>query len=323
MKRIAFFLMVTVTGLVKAQDPIFSQFFMIPETVNTSFTGSSEGTKAGIIHKVQWPGLDFSINTQFAYASNWFEEMNSGIGISFLNHKETQTRYNFSQFNVNYAYRVKVTDKWTFRPSLSLGVGSKDFGFQNLLLEDQINIVSGVINTNSIDPIDLQRNLLFFDTSVSFLAHNDKTWIGLTLRHLNKPDISFVGEGNNALDMFMSFHGAIEFPLEKGSDDHSVFLLTNDVVQGKYNRVDLGGQYVYDRYSFALLAATTPFANDPNSHFLTSINAGVGFKYEGFKFGYSYDFNVTNIGRTGGIFELSISYDFDNNYDCDGCPNYY
>ena len=306
-----------------AQDPIHTQFFMIPETVNTSFTGSSEGTKAGIIHKVQWPGLDFSINTQFAYASNWFEEMNSGIGISFLNHKETQTRYNFSQFNVNYAYRVKVTDKWTFRPSLSLGVGSKDFGFQNLLLEDQINIVSGVINTNSIDPIDLQRNLLFFDTSVSFLAHNDKTWIGLTLRHLNKPDISFVGEGNNALDMFMSFHGAIEFPLERGSDDHSVFFLTNAMVQGKYNRVDVGGQYVYDRFSFALLAATTPFANDPNSHFLTSINAGVGFKYEGFKFGYSYDFNVTNIGRTGGIFELSISYDFDNNYDCDGCPNYY
>ena len=323
MKNVTYIVILLITASVKAQDPIFSQFFMIPETVNTSFTGSSESTKAGIIHKVQWPGLDFSINTQFAYVSDWFEQMNSGIGVSFLNHKETQTRYNFSQFNLNYAYRVQLTDSWTFRPSLSFGLGSKDFVFQNLLLEDQINIVSGVINVNSIDPIDLQRNLLFFDTSVSFLVHTNRSWIGLTLRHLNKPNISFAGEGNNPLDMFMSLHGAIEFPLEKGSDDNSIFLLTNAMMQGKYNRVDIGAQYVYDSFSFALLAATTPFANDQNSHMLTSVNAGVGFKYEGFKFGYSYDFNVTKIGRTGGIFELSISYDFDNNYNCDGCPNYY
>ncbi|MDP4664937.1 MAG: PorP/SprF family type IX secretion system membrane protein, partial [Flavobacteriaceae bacterium] len=115
MKNVTYIVILLITASVKAQDPIFSQFFMIPETVNTSFTGSSESTKAGIIHKVQWPGLDFSINTQFAYVSDWFEQMNSGIGVSFLNHKETQTRYNFSQFNLNYAYRVQLTDSWTFR----------------------------------------------------------------------------------------------------------------------------------------------------------------------------------------------------------------
>ena len=47
-----------------SQDPIFTQFFMIPETVNSGFTGAYESTKAGVIHRVQWPGLDFSVNTQ-------------------------------------------------------------------------------------------------------------------------------------------------------------------------------------------------------------------------------------------------------------------
>jgi type IX secretion system PorP/SprF family membrane protein len=90
-----------------SQDPIHTQFFMIPETLSSSFTGAKQSTRAGIIHRTQWPGLNFSINTQFAFVDNWFEEVNSGVGISVLNHKETTTRYNFTQVNLNYAYQVK------------------------------------------------------------------------------------------------------------------------------------------------------------------------------------------------------------------------
>jgi hypothetical protein len=61
-----------------AQDPIHTQFFMIPETLSSSFTGAKQSTRAGIIHRTQWPGLNFSINTQFAFVDNWFEEIKSG-----------------------------------------------------------------------------------------------------------------------------------------------------------------------------------------------------------------------------------------------------
>ena len=44
--------------------------------------------------------------------------------------------------------------------------------------------------------------------------------------------------------------------------------------------------------------------------------------WEGFKFGYSYDFNLSKIGGDGGISEFSITYDFLNNKDCFGCPEY-
>jgi len=33
-------------------------------------------------------------------------------------------------------------------------------------------------------------------------------------------------------------------------------------------------------------------------------------------------FNTTNIGRTGGVYELSIFYDFGNDSQCFGCPDY-
>jgi len=44
--------------------------------------------------------------------------------------------------------------------------------------------------------------------------------------------------------------------------------------------------------------------------------------WEGFKFGYSYDFNLSKIGGDGGISEFSISYDFLNNKECFGCPEW-
>ena len=91
MKRIIILILLVSQIKGMAQDPIHTQFFMVPETLSSSFTGAKQSTRAGIIHRVQWPGLNFSINTQFAFVDNWFEEVNSGIGISVLNHKETTT----------------------------------------------------------------------------------------------------------------------------------------------------------------------------------------------------------------------------------------
>ena len=50
-------------GEVKAQDPIFTQYFLIPETLNPGFSGFLETTYAGIIHRSQWPDLDLKIDT--------------------------------------------------------------------------------------------------------------------------------------------------------------------------------------------------------------------------------------------------------------------
>lgn len=322
MKRIIILILLVSQIKGVAQDPIYTQFFMVPETLSSSFTGAKQSTRAGIIHRTQWPGLNFSINTQFAFVDNWFEEINSGVGISVLNHKETTTRYNFTQVNLNYAYQFPISEEWNVRPSISVGYGAKDFGFQNLVLEDQINIFSGIINVNSIDPINLNETIRFLDFSASVLFNSDNSWVGFTVKHLNKPNISMEMEGQDDLEMFMSLHSSLYIPFGDYRSDNKLFVLANGMMQGAYNRFDLGAKYEMDRFAFGLLAATNPVKTDSNSHFLTSINAFVGMDWEGFRFGYSYDFNVTEIGRTGGVYELSVSYDFLNNDNCFGCPDY-
>jgi len=322
MKRIILILIFLKFSFGYSQDPIFAQFFNIPETVNTGFTGAYGNTKAGIIHRVQWPALNFSINTQFAYVDNWFEEIRSGVGISVLNHKETHTRYNLTQLNLNYAYEVQLFDDFYFRPSISVGYGAKDFGFQNILLEDQINPFSGAISNTTIDPSILMDNIMYFDYSSSLLFMYEKSWFGLTIKHLNKPNISLLYQGNSELDMFLSVHGSLELPILKYDYEKSIFFVFNGMKQAEYNRLDFGAQYTQDWFTFALLAATNPVRNDPNSHFLTSMNAVVGIAWEGFRFGYSYSFNTSDIGRDGGVYELSVSWQGGNGSNCFGCPRY-
>ena len=77
---------------IKAQDPIFTQYFLIPETLNPGCSGFLETTYAGAIHRSQWPDLDFKIDTDYAFINTWSENTNSGLVFSLLNHRENKTK---------------------------------------------------------------------------------------------------------------------------------------------------------------------------------------------------------------------------------------
>ena len=330
MKLKLFFIIITSCffSQARAQDPIFTQYFLIPETLNPGFSGFMETTYAGIIHREQWPDLDLKIDTDYAFVNTWSEEMNSGFGISFLNQRENVTNYNFSQLNVNYAYKVRLNDQWHFRPAIEVGYGLKSFAFQNLLLEDQINIKTGIINASSMDPLLLNRKVNFLDVSAGMVFNTDEMWIGLSMKHLNKPNISFSSEGNVPLNTFFSLSAGYEFLIADYIDavflpyETKFFVTSNYMQQGRYNRFDLGASILFEKIFFGATAVTNPSKNGVNGNLLTSVNLFTGLQYENLRLGLSYDLNTTKIGKTGGIYELSLTYQFDLGRKCFGCPNY-
>tara|TARA_B110000503_G_scaffold62764_1_gene99332 strand:- start:991 stop:1476 length:486 start_codon:yes stop_codon:yes gene_type:complete len=146
-----------------------------------------------------------------------------------------------------------------------------------------------------MDPLLINSSILFFDYSTSLLFNTERSWVGITVRHLNRPDISMTHAGNVPLEMFMSAHPAVEFPLSGSyGTESSIYVLGNFMQQNAYNRFDFGTQYEY-------------------SHFITSINVFAVMKWEGFKMSYSYDFNLSEIGKKGGTYEMSITYEFSEN----------
>jgi type IX secretion system PorP/SprF family membrane protein len=313
---------------VKAQDPVFTQYFLVPETLNPGFSGFMETTYTGIIHREQWPDLDLKIDTDYAFVNTWSESMNSGIGLSILNQRENVTNYNFTQVNANYAYKVRISDEWDFRPAVEVGFGLKSFAFQNLLLEDQINIRTGINNSSSNDPLLKNDKISFFDVSAGMVFNTEDLWIGLSMKHLNKPNIAFNQDENLPLNTFFSLSTGYEFLLADYIDvmffpyATKMFVTSNYMQQGRYNRLDIGASILFEKMFFGATAVTNPAKNGIDSQLLTSVNLFTGLQYDHLRLGVSYDLNTSKIGKTGGVYELSLTYQFNLDKKCFGCPNY-
>lgn len=312
----------------QAQDPVFTQYFLVPETLNPGFSGFMETTYTGIIHRDQWSNLDLNIDTDYAFVNTWSEKMNSGFGLSILSQRENITNYNFTELNANYAYRVRLSDDWYFRPAIEIGLGLKSFGFKNVLLQDQINIRTGQNNITSIDPLLGNDKISFFDISAGMVFNTDDFWIGLSIKHLNKPNISFSPVGNTPLDSFFSLSAGYEFLLVDYIDvtlfpyETKLFVTSNYMNQGPYNRLDIGASILFEKIFFGTTFVTNPSKNGVDNDLLTSVNFFTGLQYEHLRLGISYDLNVTQIGATGGIYEVSLAYQFNLDKKCFGCPNY-
>ena len=65
MKKGLLILMLFFVSKTCSQDPIFTQFYNVPEYLNPSFTGGGEGSQIGIINRSQWFGLNYGLNSQF------------------------------------------------------------------------------------------------------------------------------------------------------------------------------------------------------------------------------------------------------------------
>ncbi|TXJ08515.1 MAG: type IX secretion system membrane protein PorP/SprF [Acinetobacter sp.] len=318
-------LLIAFSVQVNAQDPVFTQSLVVPETLNPGFTGSASAWNAGIIHRRQWPQANRRIDTQYAFANNLVTD-NLGIGITVLNQKETFTNYNYFQFNGAVSYRIDLDDNWRLRLGLEGGFGRKDFNFGNLILEDQINPNDGSIAGSSIDPGFLSYNKVnFIDFSFGILVDEENAWFGAALKHLSRPDISFLENGNVPLDLFLSVHGGYYFPLDNSPyaivpEDSNLLLSFNYMRQSQFNRLDIGTSLEMDMFSFGVIAATNPEGRAKNSHMLTSLNPFVTMRIGEFKFGYSYDINASRFGHSQGVHELTLTWQ--SSYTCRDCYNY-
>lgn len=319
-------LFVSFTIKVTAQDPIFTQFYLVPEKINPAFTGVANTWSAGLIHRRQWPDGNRKIDTQFGYFNNIVSEQ-IGVGMTVLNHNEVFTNYNYFQINGVFSYRFELNYDWRMRFGIEGGLGRKDYNFGNLLLEDQININDGAISPGTIDPgvLGYNNKINFFDLSVGIVIDQENAWIGAALKHITRPDISFVENAIVPLDMMLSVHGGFYFEfldapsnlIPEGTD---LLLTANYMRQSQYNRLDVGAIMDFPRFSFGAIMVTNLERKSNQSHLLTSINPVMSFKSGEFTFGYSYDLNTSRLGRTQGVHELTLTWQ--SSRRCDECDNY-
>jgi len=310
-KKIVLLFIFFVSFDVSAQDPIFTQFYAVPTLTNPAFAGSMRNTRIGLAYRNQWMGNSFNLSTFYASADKFIESINGGLGVSVLNQNESLTNYNLTQINLSYSYHIKLTDAWAFFPGLSVGYGFKQFNFSNLILEDQIDIITGIINPGSNDPFLNNYKVQFFDISAGGVLYGENTWFGFSLKHLTKPDISFSQSETLLLEMFLSVHGGYKWTISPTNffpEDSFLFVNFNYLKQGVYNRLDFGTQLQISNFSIGVLTSsvTQKIANEAAS--FLSINPTIGLQFEKFKLGVSYDYPVGKYSFIKGTGEITFQY---------------
>ena len=105
-----FLALLLIAGAVKAQDPIYSQFFAAPLQLNPAFTGNTEAPHFALNYRNQWTTFangSQAYETYSASYSQFSRRLNSGFGLMILTDDAGQGLIKTNKASAFYAYRCR------------------------------------------------------------------------------------------------------------------------------------------------------------------------------------------------------------------------
>ncbi|MCP9761928.1 PorP/SprF family type IX secretion system membrane protein [Lacihabitans soyangensis] len=321
-----------------AQDPQFTQFYAAPLYHNPAFTGSGYAPRLIYNYRNQWPSLNANFITSVISVDHFIEKANSGIGITMMSDAQGN-RIKNSEVTALYAYQLRVGEKNFLRMGLQGSYSNRGFDPNGLIFGDQLSN-SGYTGNPSADPyasLTNYRTVKNFDVGSGVLFYNPKVFMGLAVTHITQPTVSYSGVSTadgcatgDCIPRKYVVNGGYNINLSHlitgSANMDKEFTITPTFLykkQGQFSQLDLGAYATYTPLTLGLQYRGIPlkkvFDNFPNQD---AIAALVGFRFDNFSVGYSYDFTISGLaaGRgTGGSHEFSISYQLDK-FDNDKSP---
>jgi type IX secretion system PorP/SprF family membrane protein len=301
---------------IRAQDFQLSQFYAAQMLINPGFTANTIQDKLSLNYRNQWPAVPNAnpfVTYAFGYEHN-FEEFNSGVGLQVFNDKAGIAALRTTGVYGSYAYRFRITRKFSIKPGLQLGYVNRYINFQELVFNDQLQ--TGASTTSSTQDFDANA-VRYLDINAGGVAFTEDFWVGVALHHLNRPNLSMFN-GNMQLPVKFSIQGGYNIPLKKNIKKQLVSEFTtafNYRHQEPRDQLDLGGYFKYRPMMFGIWYRGIPLKNlDAKNINHESVIVLIGYYNNGFRCGYSFDMTVSRLtaATSGGAHEISASYEFAN-----------
>ena len=298
-----------------AQDNTIKNQNKVMGTQNPSFYAFGDSSKAGVLTGFEGFSDSSKINTNLAFVNHYFEEGNFSLALDIKTVDVASLGYSLSSANLHYIYRTQFSYKWTFNPSVSIGYGSSSLNYNNLIFEDQINVLTGTIAGVSIDPVNVDDQINYFDLAAGFSLHNNENlFFGLNAKHLNTPDTSFNSTAKNKKELLLSLQAGYEYDLNPYAQgvlpSYSYLFLYNSLtLQGAKSRIDLFQELILGNVSVGLNQHINNFEGISISQFGTSLSLFV----QQIELGVNYSIDMGSTGPEGSdfnSFELYITFDF-------------
>ena len=301
----------------KAQDPVFSQFYAYKLYMNPAGSGSEPGLNLSAIYRNQWNEVYKSLST-YGFASDIrSERLSSGFGLIAFQDRASNV-YKTSYIGGTYAYILRLTR----RLNVNIGVGgafvSKAIDADRLIFSDQIDPVGGITGESVVNIV--REKVRYFDMNAGLLtqfsfdigryeAHNS---LGFAVQHLTRPDESF--ENLDArLPMRYTLHYGSMIPLDLSKKKSGAAFYFSPVFRFDYQaktKVYTAGFYnIFNPVYFGIFYQDNQFSNGGNTKALI-LHGGVKIpfsEYTNMIVGYSYDLDITGVTtRSKGVHEVSL-----------------
>lgn len=291
--------------LVKAQDPHYSQFYANPLYLNPAFAGSAVCPRLIMNYRNQWPAISGAYVTYSAGFDMRFDALHGGLGILASSDRAGEGVLTTNNISLLYSYNLPVGRTFSINAGFQGSYFQKSIDVNKLTFGSQIDPRWGFVKEPPpLPPMSASG----VDFQAGIIGYSENFYIGFAAHHLTEPDEGL--ENTSLLPRKYTFHtgGVISLSSRKGKHrrDEDPILSPNIVFQqqGQFHQLNYG-LYVNKMPMIAGLWYR---------HFFEGSDAVVvlvGFHYEQFKFGYTYDVTVSKLGSaSGGSHEFSFALMF-------------
>lgn len=339
------FIVLTVITWGRAQDFSYTQAFAHTSTLSPALTGLHNGQfKASMLFRSQWIR---AVDQPFTMGGGYIDLRSKvpfkvtsrdafGIGLGFVAENQGLIEYKKNSFNINAAYHkaLDYSAEHVLSVGVQLGFLQNSVGYENITFMDQFDGSGFNLNTSEDLPANMV-NSLDFGMGVHYQYSRDEDLLstGLSMFHINSPDISFNSNDDTTLDetenlLYRKYVGHLFYQayinrdlaltprlIAKVQGPHQL------VMAGSSARIRLSGSNE-NAIHFGLLLQGGKTQDAAFKLHTTSLL--VGYEFNAFNVGLSYDVGLVNrynFKSSPGNFELSLSYfGFLTDNSVVGCP---
>ena len=312
-----------------AQDIHFTQFYMSPLNLNPALTGVMNcKTRLVANYRNQWAAV-LAANAYNTYSVSYDQKIPVGredyfgIGGSLWGDVAGESRFGTTQGRVSLSYSKKMAGYRKKASYLVIGADaaltSRSISNADLRWPSQIT-TGGFDRTlpnnepNFVDTdflyADIASGLLWF----SVIDDNTNWYVGAALHHLNRPNVSFLGDEVNLYSRY-TLHAGLQFEIAR-----KISMLPFGVymAQGPHRSLNAGTNFRFAmgpsrtvNQSFEVGAWYRVGNKVEGGLHSDAVILSSRFNYEQFGIGFSYDINVSGLRQASpanGAFEFSLIY---------------
>ncbi|MBK9737690.1 MAG: PorP/SprF family type IX secretion system membrane protein [Saprospiraceae bacterium] len=247
--------------VLKGQDPIYSQFYNAHLQMNPALAGNTMGPLVQLNYRNQWPALQSIYTTYSLSYDQYIDKLKSGIGVMLLSDNAGNGTLQSTGLTAFYSYKLKVNNETYIKGGMEAGFYNLSLDWNKLQFGDAIDPRNGPVSptgipypSSEIPPTGNSKNFLTVGAGV--VLYNPAFYVGLSLKNLNTPNISFVGNSatndnsNNTLPTRISLHAGSQILLKKGNNKVDPTFISPNIVflrQSGYNQLNLGAYLSVDK----------------------------------------------------------------------------